>query len=281
MMIMAREDAMRCQRQLEKGGKLKLKMMIELNSGGAYPSYNVVGEIKGKEKPDEFILVGAHLDSWELGTGANDNGCNAVMMIDLARQMKKLNIAPKRTIRFVLWNGEEQGMYGSWGYVSGHTNEMDKHVMTITVDIGSGRISGFFTDGRKEVLAATDKILEPVGGLGPFTNIDAPIVGTDNFDFMMDGVANVVANQEPATYGPNYHAESDTYDKVDFKSLKINSAIVAAAVLGFGNTDNVNWKRQSRAEVEQIINSTDLVQQMKAFNLYDDWVNGKRGRKKQ
>ncbi len=280
MMIMAREDAMRCVRQLQKGGNLKLKMQIEVNSGGAYTSYNVVGEIKGNEKPDEVVVVGAHLDSWELGTGANDNGCNAVMMIDLARQMKRLNIHPKRTIRFVLWNGEEQGMYGSMGYTLNHENEMDKHVMAMSVDIGSGRVTGFFTGGRKEALAATEKILEPISGLGPFVNPDAPIVGTDNYDFMMEGVVNLVANQESANYGPNYHAESDTYDKVDFKSLKINSAIVAAVVLGFANADPVTWKRQSRADVEQLINSTDLGQQMKSFNMWNDWAQGKRGRKK-
>jgi carboxypeptidase Q len=280
MMIMAREDAMRCARQLQKGGTLKLKMVIEVNSGGPYPSYNVIAEIKGSEKPDEIVLVGAHLDSWELGTGANDNGCNAAMMIDLARQMKKLNITPKRTIRFALWNGEEQGIYGSMAYTLNHESEMDKHIMAMSMDIGSGRITGFFTGGRKEVLAATEKILEPISGFGPYVHLDAPVVGTDNFDFMMEGVANLVANQESANYGPNYHAQSDTYDKVDFKSLKINSAIAAAVVLGFANSDAVSWKRQSREDIDKLIQSTDLGMQMKSFNMWDDWVQGKRGRKK-
>jgi len=280
MMIMAREDAMRCMRSLQNGGQLKVKMDIELQPNNPYTSYNVVGEIKGAVNPDEFVLIGAHLDSWDLGTGANDNGCNAAMMIDIARQMQKLGIKPRRTIRFVLWNGEEQGLNGSWGYTQAHEKELDKCVMTMSIDIGSGRITGFFTGGRPEILNATDKALEPIGGLGPFTNLDVPVVGTDNFDFMMQGVANLIGNHEPANYGPTYHAESDTYDKVNFQNLKINSAIVAAVTLQFANLEKFSWKRQSKAEIDQLVKSTDLEQQMRSFGIWDDWSGGIRGRQK-
>ncbi|MDL1876615.1 hypothetical protein FBQ85_15810 [Cytophagia bacterium CHB2] len=109
--------------------------------------------------------------------------------------------------------------------------------------------------------------------------IDVPIVGTDNFDFMMEGVGNLVANQESANYGPNYHAGSDTFDKVDLKQLRLNAAIAAAVTYGFA-TMEVNWKRQTRAEIEALMNATDLVAQMKSFNVWDDWANGKRGRQK-
>jgi carboxypeptidase Q len=279
MLIMEREEAMRAARLLDRGKKLMLTAKIAIASGGPYESFNVIGEIQGTERPDEFVVIGAHLDSWDLGTGALDNGCNAVMVIDIARQMKRLGLRPRRTIRFVLWNGEEQGLYGSYGYTLNHATELDRHVMASAYDIGSGRITGFFTGGRPEIVLAVEKALEPVQGLGPFVQIDAPIVGTDNYDFMMQGIANLVGNQESANYGPNYHARSDTYDKVDLRQLRLNGAVAAAVTWSFANMD-VTWGRQTRAQVEQLISTTDLGDQMKAFGVWDGWEDGTRGRGK-
>jgi hypothetical protein len=279
MLVMERDAALRCLRLLRMGKSLTMTAVIDVTSGPAYESYNVVGEIKGMKQPEEFVVIGAHLDSWEIGQGALDNGCNVALVIDLARQIKRLGLKPLRTIRFALFNGEEQGLNGSWGYCKTHADELDHTVMASSYDIGSGRIIGFFTGGRPELVAATEKALKPVEGLGPFTQVDAPIVGTDNFDFMMEGVGNLVANQESANYGPNYHAGSDTYDKVDLKQLRLNAAIAAVVTYGFAMME-VNWNRQSRAEVEKLVNSTDLGAQMKSFNVWDDWASGKRGRQK-
>jgi hypothetical protein len=278
MLIMEREAAQRAMRLLRAGKKLNLVARIDIASGGPYESYNVIGEIRGSEKPDEIVLIGAHLDAWDLGNGALDNGCNVALVIDLARQIKRLGLKPKRTIRFALWNGEEQGLVGSWGYTKTHANELDKHVMASSYDIGSGRITGFFTGGRPELVAAVERALEPVKGLGPFTQIDAPIVGTDNYDFMMQGVANLVANQASANYGPNYHARSDAYDKVDLQQLRLNAAIAAAVTYGFAQME-VTWKRQTRPEVQKLIDTTDLGAQMRSFGVWDGWEDGSRGRK--
>ena len=145
--VMAREDAQRCLRVLREGGELDVTVTIDAETGGTYTTHNVIAEIPGSEIPGEIVVIGAHLDSWALGTGANDNGCNVTMMIDIARQMMKLGIQPKRTIRFALWNGEEQGFFGSHAYTVQHADEMDNHVMAMSVDIGSGGIIGFFTNG--------------------------------------------------------------------------------------------------------------------------------------
>jgi carboxypeptidase Q len=279
LLIMERDEALRTLRLLRAGKHLSLTAHIKLRTGPAYESYNVVGEIRGSERPDEFVLIGAHLDSWDLGTGALDNGCNVVMVIDIARQLKRLNIKPRRTIRFALFNGEEQGLYGSWGYTKTHAAEMDNHVMASSYDIGSGRITGFFTNGRAEILPAVDRALMSLNGLGPFQNLNLPIVGTDNYDFMIQGVANLVANQESANYGPNYHARSDTFDKVDLKQLRLNAAIAGVVTYSFAQMD-VNWTRQGRAQIDELIKSTDLGQQMKSFGLWNSWVDGTRSWKK-
>jgi carboxypeptidase Q len=278
MLVLEREGAARLLRLLRAGRGLELRAEIELEPGGPYESYNVVGELRGTARPEEFVVMGAHLDSWDLGTGALDNGCNVAMLIDVARQIQALGLKPRRTIRFALWNGEEQGLHGSWAYTRDHEAELDRHVLAASFDIGSGRITGFFTGRRPEVAAAVDRALLPVAALGPFQQVDEPIVGTDNFDFMMQGVANLVANQEGASYGPDYHARSDTFDKVDLRQLRLNAAI-AAAVTWAAASGEAGWGRQTRAQVERMVETTSLKDQMVSFGLYQDWESGRRGRR--
>ena len=277
MVVMERDAATRTLRLLRSGNELSITLTLDIEGGQPYESYNVIAEIPGTDAADEIVLIGAHLDSWDIGTGALDNGANVAMVIDIARQMQRLGMRPRRTIRFALWNGEEQGLVGSWRYTEQHLDEMDRFVMASSFDIGTGRIAGFFTGGRPEVAAATDRALAPVAGLGPFQQLDVSIVGTDNFDFMMQGVANLVANQEPANYGPNYHARSDTFDKVDQHQLRLNAAIAAAVVWGFATMD-VDWTRQTRAEIDALVASTDLEAQMRMLGVWADWAEGRRGR---
>lgn len=279
LVVMERDAASRALRLLRQGQPLQLHVELVIDAGGSFESYNVIGEIKGSSNPEEIVILGAHLDSWGLGTGALDNGCNVTMLIDIARQMKRLGIVSRRTIRFALWNGEEQGFQGSWGYVRRHRDTLDHHVMASSFDIGSGPIRGFFTGGRTAVLDAVVQALEPVAGLGPFRHFDVPLVGTDNFDFMMEGIGNLVAAQDSANYGPNYHARTDTFDKVDLQQMRINGAIAAAIGIGFANMD-VGWHRQSRAEIEELVESTSLGQDMKTFGAWDKWESGERGRAK-
>jgi hypothetical protein len=279
MMVVEREGALRALRLMRAGKRLQMTAHLDLETGGAYEVSNVIGEIRGTEKPDEVVLIGAHLDSWDLGTGALDNGCNVALVIDVARQIRALGLKPRRTMRFALWNGEEQGMVGSWRYTQSHAAEMDRHVMAASFDIGSGRISGFFFNGRPEIVETLEGALAPVRGLGPFTHAAEPVVGTDNYDFMMQGVANLVAIQEPASYGPNYHARSDTFDKVDLRQMRLNAAIAAAVAYGFAQAE-VTWRRQTGAEVEALVEGTSLKQQMMDFAMWEDWTNGTRGRRK-
>lgn len=277
ILVMERENAERALRLLRAGNSLTLQATIEIDGGYAYQSSNVIGEIRGSSRPDEIVLLGAHLDSYDLGTGALDNGANVTMLIDIARQIRRLGLQPERTIRFALWNGEEQGFFGSWQYTERHEDELDNHVMAASFDIGTGRITGFFTGGRPGLPAIVDQQLAPVAGLGPFQQVDIPLVGTDNFDFMIEGVPNLIAAQADANYASNYHAASDTFDKVDQQQLKLNSAIAAALVWGFANTED-RLPRQTHDDIDALINATDLEQQMRNFGVWEDWASGIRGR---
>ena len=277
MVIVERDAAARMLRLMEAGTALTLTVRLQITTGGAFTSHNVIGEIRGKDTAGEIVVIGAHLDSWDLGTGALDNGCNVAMVIDIARQIRRLGLTPARTVRFALWNGEEQGLFGSWAYVQAHEDELDDHVVASSFDTGSGRISGFVTNGRlAEMREVLEAVLEPVAGLGPFTHTDAADYGTDHFDFVLEGVAGVFADQESANYGPHYHARSDTFDKVDQEQLKLNAAIAAAFVWGYANAE-IDWGRLDRAGVQKLIDD-GLGEEMRAFRVMKDWENGSRGR---
>jgi len=277
LLVMEREHAQRALRLLRAGNELSLTATIGVESGSSYTATNVIGEIRGNKRPNEIVLFGAHLDSHELGTGALDNGVNVAMLINIARQITRLGLTPERTIRFVLWNGEEQGLVGSWKYTEQHDGELDNHVVAASFDIGSGRTTGFFTGGRGEIIPFLDEYLAPVAGLGPFGHANVPVVGTDNFDFMIQGVPNLVGFQSDANYASNYHAESDTFDKVDQQQVRLNSAITAAVIWGFAN-DTERLPRQTHDEIQALMDGTDLEQQMKNLAVWDGWANGTRGR---
>lgn len=277
MAVMERDAGLRALRLLRSGAPLTIGLNIDVQSSGPYASYNVVGEIPGAVRPDEVVLIGAHIDSWDLGGGALDNGANVAMVIDIARQIRLLGIRPSRTIRFALWNGEEQSLWGSWAYTKSHADELDRHVMTTSIDIWTGRITGFFTGGRPEILPAVTNALELIAFAGPFEQLDVPIVGTDNLDFMLEGVANLVANQETANYGPNYHARSDEFPRIDQAQLRKNAAIIAATMLRFSEMP-VTWTRQTRSQVEQLVRTTDLEQQLRSMGVRKEWWSNLPGR---
>ena len=125
MVLVAREDGERMARLLASGHPVWADSASQPDRR-AHQISNVIGEIKGSEKPDEFVILGAHLDSWELGTGALDNGCNAALVIDALRAIKASGLKPRRTIRFILFSGEEEGLLGSRAYARAHRFELDK-----------------------------------------------------------------------------------------------------------------------------------------------------------
>jgi carboxypeptidase Q len=278
MALIAREDGLRLARLLEKGRAMKISLELKNRVGGPWRPQNVVADIRGRVKPEEIVLLGAHLDSWELGTGALDNGVNCALVVEVARALAA-GPRPLRTIRFVLFTGEELGLLGSRGYVAAHRGEMDRHVAAVIHDIGDGRITGYYDNGRPELVPALSALLEPVAAWGSNAFSDEALLGTDNFDFLLEGVPNLVANQEAERYLPDYHAESDTFDKVDFREARLNAAIAAVTVAGIANAPGRPGPRQTRAEITKVLERSGVAEQMKTYSLWADWESGKRGRK--
>ena len=276
--VVAREDAERIARFLAAGQKVRVHFEMPNKLTGPVESENVVAEIRGREKPDEFVVLGAHLDSWDLGTGALDNGCNAAMVIDAARVIHASGTIPRRSIRFMLFSGEEQGLLGSAAYAHAHRAELDNMVAAIIFDSGIGKVTGYALGGRKDIVAPVRAALQPVAALGvtDFT-MDAGM-DTDNFDFLIEGVPTLVANQDPANYMLNYHAASDTFDKVDLAELKRHVAIAAVTAFALADAPERIGPRQSRAQIEQLMRETGLDKDMQEAGFWPLWEKSVRGR---
>ena len=280
MVIVAREDGERIARLLASGNLVWGDLSIPNVIGGPVKTSNVIGEIQGSEIPDEFVVVGAHLDSWELGTGALDNGCNAALVVDALRAIKASGVKPRRTIRFVLFSGEEQGLLGSRTYAYGHRPELDKAAGVIIYDSGTGKTTGFSLGGRKDTLSSAKLLIAPLAQFDVkelTTNMEW---GTDHFDFMLEGVPTFVADQEEANYLENYHAISDTYDKVDFAQLKKHVAEAAALSVELANLPQKIGPRLTHDQIEQTMRDSNSIDMLKADGIWHDWVGGRRGRQK-
>lgn len=279
MVLVAREDAGRMARLLASGQRLYADLSIPNAVGGPITAANVVAEVRGSEKPDEFVILGAHLDSWDLGTGALDNGCNAALVVDALRAIKASGVRPRRTIRFILFSGEEEGMVGSHSYTVAHRAELDKVAGVVIFDSGIGRVTGFSLGGRRDVVPAATTLLAPLKSLDASTPTTDADWGTDNFDFLLEGVPTFVANQEEANYLLNYHAMSDTFDKVDLAELRKHVVEASALTIGLANASEPPGPRLHHAQIEQTLRETHLDDQLKTFDMWSDWQTGKRGRK--
>src|SRR5262249_35867838 len=153
-------------RLLQRPSKVVLELNIS-NTFSAQPvdAYNTVAEIRGSEKPDEVIILGAHLDSWDLGTGTTDNGTGSMAVLEAARVLQAVGARPKRTIRFILFRGEEEGLLGSKAYVKAHKEEMAKVSAVLVMDIGTGRLKGITLQRHDAARPLMAQVLAPVNDL--------------------------------------------------------------------------------------------------------------------
>jgi carboxypeptidase Q len=221
------EDSKLIMRELERG-PVTIHLTIENKTSGEMTVNNVVAEIRGSERPDEWILIGAHLDSWDFGTGAQDNGTGAVSVIEAARAMMTLGKGPRRSVRFALWGGEEEGVLGSYAYTQTHRKELDKCVAVLNTDNGAGHPKGWKVQGREDLKKAmqpwSDALLRNLNGGDLSTEAT---YDTDHGPFMLYGIPALDLWVDESKYFEVHHKASDTFDKVDSLDFKGGEAIVA------------------------------------------------------
>jgi len=190
--------------------------------------YNTVAEIRGSEKPDEVVILGAHIDSWDLGTGSTDNGTGSAAVLEAARALAKLNLKPKRTIRFVLFSGEEEGLVGSKRYVQSHKDELDKISAVLVHDTGTGKVLTLGLHDNYQDREIVDKVLAPLGELRLLEPSMVRTFGTDHASFDDVGVPGFWCVQDGAEYTKTHHSQSDTFDKVWKDDLSQGAQVLAA-----------------------------------------------------
>jgi len=226
---LVREDYLQLLRLLDEGTPVELEVNLQGSfSGKPVEVYNTVAEITGTEKPDEVVILGAHLDSWDLGTGATDDGTGSMAVLEAARALKKLGVRPKRTIRFVLFSGEEQGLNGSKAYVQSHKDELGRISGVLVHDSGTGKVLTIGLMGNYNARETMDHVLyplaEPIGIVEPSLRSEG---GSDHVPFDQAGVPGFWCVQEPADYEKMHHSQADVLDHVRWDDLTEGAQVLA------------------------------------------------------
>ena len=217
-------------RFLERGEKVRLRLDVQnVLTAGPVESANVVGEIPGAEQPEEIVLVGAHLDSWDLGDGATDNGFGVACVLGAASAISSSGLRPRRTIRFVLFTGEEQGFLGSLAYTRAHRGEMRDFVAALVLDSGQGPITALDLGGREDLVPAVEKFAAAIRGFGDIRVDDRTEFGTDTLPFTLEGVPGINLDQDSPDYARTHHSSADTFDKVREELLLRDTTVLALA----------------------------------------------------
>jgi hypothetical protein len=202
---------------------------------GPIEVYNTVADILGTEKPGEYMLLGAHLDSWDLATGATDDATGTSVIMEVARAIKALDLKPKRTIRFVLFWGEEQGLLGSREYVRAHKDELEKISAMLVHDNGTGKVTSIGLSGQYQAREIMDQMVAPLRSLGLQELSMRSMGGMDHASFVPEGVPAFYCVQDTTDYNKTHHSQSDTFDKTNKDNLLQGAQVMALVAFKIAN----------------------------------------------
>ena len=231
------EDADLVHRLLARGDRVRMHLVLTPRTLPDVESANVIAEIRGSERPDEIVLVGGHLDSWDLGTGAIDNASGCAMVMETLRALKELGIRPKRTIRGVLFMNEENGLRGGRRYFenAARREELHRHVAAIEVDAGVATPTGFITTLEGRALEDVQRRATALNRIAPMRFVSSKHTGADTTPLIDAGITGFGFVPDPRYYFDYHHSAADTLDKVDPKALAQDTAAVAGLALILAN----------------------------------------------
>lgn len=239
-------------------------------------SANVIAEIRGRELPDEFVIVVGHFSDGPELSNATRDGESAAMVIDAARAIQASGSLPRRSIRFVLFAGSNPEGLGTHAYVAAHRAELDRIIAVINMNGGTGRVTGYSLGGRKDISATVQEALAPVRSLGATRFMTDAKISPDSFDFLLEGIPTLVPDQEPGSSAAGH--QPGPYDASTIDALTHQVAIIAVSAYALSDAEGRVGMRQSRREIEQLLNDTELAEQMKASGIWTEWEKGERGR---
>jgi hypothetical protein len=223
-------------KDLSSQGPVKLHLTLTPQTFPDADSFNVIADWKGTEHPEQVVIVSGHLDSWDLGTGAIDDGAGVVVSMQVIHLLQQLGIHPRRTVRFVAWMSEEEGSQGASAYMVDHKDTFANHIGAIESDLGADHPTGIYYAGKPEL----GNWLRPVSGvldaIGAETAVSAPETGEDIGGLTEHGVPSFAPVQDNRFYFNYHHTAADTFDKVDPKHLAENAAVMT--VLAYALADS-------------------------------------------
>ncbi len=213
---------------LTSEGKVRMHLVLTPQTLPDAASYNVIGDLKGSEHPEQIVIVSGHLDSWDLGRGAIDDGAGVGVAMQAAQLLRQLHLRPKRTLRVIAWMNEENGTRGALAYAKDYQNEIANHFAAIETDLGAGHPLGFYAQGKPELLILLQPLASILQSQGAGVTRLVEETGTDVEPLGAAGVPTFAPIQDSRTYFNYHHTAADTLDKVNPKELQENCAVVAA-----------------------------------------------------
>ena len=275
---MVAEDQEQIVRFLDAGRNVRLRMNVQNKvTAGPADAANAVGEIRGTQNPEQIIVVGGHLDSWDLAQGTTDNGCGTVTTLGAAEAIMKSGFKPKRTIRFVLFTGEEQGLLGSFAYTKQHKSEIANHVATVILDNGQGAVTGLNMGGRADLLPAMRAFTDTIKSFGALKVDDEVEFGTDTGPFTLEGLPGINMAQDSPEYRYTHHSPVDTFDKVKPDLLQRDTTIVALTAFWIASRPDRLDSPWSPEQTAKMLVDKHMDEELKAFGV---WPFGDLGKEK-
>jgi carboxypeptidase Q len=263
------EDQGQLERFLATGKKVRARLNVQNTfSDGPVQTANVVGEIRGREHPEEILVVGAHLDSWDLSEGATDNGMGSACVLGAAEAILRSGQRPRRTIRFVLFNGEEQGLLGSFAYIKQHQPEMANHLGDLVLDEGQGPVNEFQLGGRDDLVAAFQPFANSISNIRSVKVNDKVEFGTDTGPFIIAGLPGINMNQDSPEYKFTHHSAADALEAVKPEVLAQDATLMAMAAFWIADRAERFAKPWPAKKTATMLRERHQFELLKAFGLW-------------
>ena len=266
---MTAEDQGQLERYLDAGLKPRARFNIQNTfTDGPVESANVVGEIRGRENPEQVFVVGAHLDSWDLSEGSTDNGTGSASVLGAADAIVRSGMKPRRTIRFVLFTGEEQGLDGSFAYIKQHQAELANHLGDLVIDEGQGPVSDFQLGGRDDLVAGFQPFARSLDNIREIKVNEKVESGTDTLPFSMAGLPGINMNQDSPDYKYTHHSAADALEAVKPDVLTQNATLMALTAFWIADRPErfaAPWPAERTAKMLRAQGQYDF---LKAFKLW-------------
>ena len=275
---MTAEDQSQLERYLDRGITPRAHFNVQNTfTNGPVETANVVGEIRGRENPEQVLVVGGHLDSWDLAEGATDNGSGTATTLGAADSIVRSGQRPRRTIRFVLFTGEEEGLDGSFAYVKQHQAEMANHLGDLILDAGQGAVKGFQLGGRDDLVEAFEPFAKSLSNIQTLTVDDKVESGTDTLPFSIAGLPGINMNQDTSEYKYTHHSAADALEAQSPQVLAQNSMLMALAAYWIADRPDRFASPWPAERTAKMLRAQHQYEELKAFGL---WPYGDLGAEK-